>query len=175
MSKRPAPELKPLMAEDLNLVLSWRNDPRIRLLMFSQHIISPKEHRKWFEEAVNDPLRKSFLFSLGKVPSGYVTFEINKENHTVGKWGFYKDPNAPRGSGMLLGRTSLAYAAHELSLRMIFAEILCANKNSIAFHLKLGFSLEPHPLGGFYGNVKYNTTVYMSKPLHSTQEELSKE
>ena len=40
--------LRPLMEQDLEMVLQWRNHPEINRYMYNQTAISWEEHRQWF-------------------------------------------------------------------------------------------------------------------------------
>ena len=71
--------LLPLTSEDLDLILSWRNQPDVRRCMFSSHVISASEHQSWFEALRDDPSRRVFVYLLEGKKVGVVQFtEINQ-------------------------------------------------------------------------------------------------
>ena len=43
--------LRDLHLNDLSLILEWRNSPKVRKNMYSQHEITIKEHLKWWEKS----------------------------------------------------------------------------------------------------------------------------
>ncbi len=40
--------LRQMNEADLEMVLAWRNSDRVRLSMFSPHVINKEEHRNWY-------------------------------------------------------------------------------------------------------------------------------
>ena len=44
-----------MTADDLDVVLSWRNDPVVRTKMFNQSEISKESHREWFMDVSHNP------------------------------------------------------------------------------------------------------------------------
>ena len=71
-------------------------------------------------------------------PIGFVQFSGLREK-LQSEWGFYAAPNAPKGSGTLLGRLALRHAFDNLMLPKLRGRVLPENIASINFHLKLGF------------------------------------
>lgn len=130
-----------MTAADLSLVLQWRNDPRIRQFMVTQHEISLTEHSAWFARASVDPSRRLLLLEDLGSPVAYVQLSSVKPGG-VADWGFYASPDAPRGTGSLLGRMVLDYAFLELGLHKVCGQALEFNTRSIALHERLGFVRE---------------------------------
>jgi len=136
-----AVRVRPMQADDLSMVLAWRNHPAIRQHMLTQHEISMEEHSAWFERTTQDPQKKLLIFEEDNTSRGYVYFSGDQTGATA-EWGFYTAPEAPKGSGKKLGQASLDYAFTELGLKKICGQVLVANQASIRFHQKLGFRLE---------------------------------
>lgn len=158
----PQAELRPMKVEDLDLVLSWRNDIRVRHSMFTQHLIGEKEHRRWFESASMNPLLKHFIFMLDQVPSGFVSFRLASEHSSIAYWGFYKAPNISVRTRGSLGDKSLEYASRRLNLQKLYAEVISHNIVSIRFHQRLGFSLENTVKRGFFDGARHHDVLIMS-------------
>jgi RimJ/RimL family protein N-acetyltransferase len=57
-------------------------------------------------------------------------------------WGFYVAPDAPKGSGTLLGQRALAFAFEEMQVHKLFGQVIAKNIASIRFHERLGFRHE---------------------------------
>ena len=126
---------------DLEQVLSWRNHPEIRRNMFTQNEITSEEHALWFSHAKKDQQRHLLIFTVDDRPRGFINmFEISCGR--IGQWGFYVEPDSPRGTGSALGESTLQYAFKELELHKICSQALGYNDRSIQFHLKLGFQCE---------------------------------
>ena len=130
-----------MVAADLDAVLRWRNHPDVRRYMYTQHEITPAEHRAWFERASADRRRHLLIFESDGTPAGFVSFALGDEAG-VADWGFYLAPEAARGLGQALGTAALEFAFKELKLRKVCGEALEDNERSIKFHERLGFARE---------------------------------
>jgi UDP-4-amino-4,6-dideoxy-N-acetyl-beta-L-altrosamine N-acetyltransferase len=127
--------------EDLSLILSGRNHPEVRRVMFTQHEISAEEHRSWFSKVSIDNSRCLLLVEEASKPIGYVQF-THVESEGVADWGFYTDPDAPKGTGRKLGVAALDHAFTNLKLRKVCGQVISNNSVSIQFHHRLGFIQE---------------------------------
>jgi RimJ/RimL family protein N-acetyltransferase len=107
--------------------------------MIDSHEISLEEHVRWFTRANQDPSCRWLLYSVGGTPAGvgYIT-DISSDRRTA-RWGFYKAPESPAGTGSQLCCETLAFAFSELPLDKIFGDVLLTNEVSISIHRKLGF------------------------------------
>ncbi|WP_341798956.1 UDP-2,4-diacetamido-2,4,6-trideoxy-beta-L-altropyranose hydrolase [Rhizobium tumorigenes] len=152
-----APRLRLIEEADLPVILTWRNDTRVRKYMFSQEIISLHDHVSWYERVKNDPLKRLLIFETAAQPRGFVNFKIDATG--VGaSWGFYKGPEMAKGTGYLMGRAALAHGFEQLGLQTISAEVLEGNHVSARLHKALGFrqgalKLDAYEINGSYVNV----------------------
>ena len=122
------------------MVLEWRNHPEVRRFMFTQHIIEPDEHQKWFLCAqANSKLHMLLVEDVG-VPLGFAQFNP-VESGGIADWGFYARPAAPKGTGLRLGLAALDYAFGQ-GLYKVCGQSIDTNAASIALHGKLGFRQE---------------------------------
>lgn len=126
--------------DDLPMVLAWRNHADVRSYMFTQHEIGVDEHRNWFIKASKDPSRCLLLVEEAGQAIGYVQF--SKVEDGVADWGFYARPDAPKGTGSKLGAMALNHAFGTLKLHKVCGKAIESNQASIAFHQRLGFTLE---------------------------------
>ncbi len=140
ISSTPAVRLRPMTDADLELVLAWRNHPDVRQHMYTRNEISFEEHSRWFRGASVDPDRHLLILEVDTVPQGYINFRCDGEGAAV--WGFYLAPDAPKGTGRLLGEAATRYAFDILELERIWGEVLPDNLASQNFHLRHGFVLE---------------------------------
>ena len=151
------PRLRAMQEFDLERVLAWRNHPEIRRHMYTQRPIPLEEHRAWFEHVRKDSQRHLLIYEQNQNPSGFVSLAIEDVQECTAVWGFYLAPEAPRGSGLVLGQCTLHYAFNILGLRKLYGEVLAGNERSQKFHQKLGFRHEATLREHFYdGNTYYN-------------------
>lgn len=132
--------LKDLKEDDLELVLNWRNSKAIRSSMYTDHIITMEEHKKWFNKVGSDNTMAVKIFSNENKPLGLVNISKIDQINNKCYWGFYiGEPDAPTGSGTIMGILALEYMFAELDIRKICTEILEFNTASLHYHKKLGF------------------------------------
>lgn len=141
MSAGNRPRIRPMVAEDLDLVLRWRNHLQTRRYMFTQHEITQDEHLAWFTGESKNPLTRLCIFEDAGKPKGFVRFS-NVAIGAIASWGFYADPDAVKGTGRRLGVTALNLAFERLDLHKICGQALYFNAASIRFHEALGFLRE---------------------------------
>ncbi|WP_350356197.1 UDP-4-amino-4,6-dideoxy-N-acetyl-beta-L-altrosamine N-acetyltransferase [Pseudomonas sp. G2-4] len=133
--------VRPMTYEDLERVLAWRNHEEVRRYMYTQHEISLIEHSRWFERASQDSSRHLLVFESNAVPLGFINLHQIAPGG-VADWGFYVAPDAPRGTGRLLGHAVLQHAFAHLALHKLCGQALRFNTRSIKFHQRLGFQQE---------------------------------
>ena len=122
------------------LILPWRNAPNVRRAMFTQHEISPEEHRAWFQSIKSDPSARWFLYlDENGVPCGVVYFTSLGAAHGGPFWGFYSSPDALPGTGIRMGLEAMDYVLRELGQRKVNGEVLASNQRSLDLHKKIGF------------------------------------
>lgn len=155
-------KLRKLEKSDLNRILVWRNSDRIRVTMFTDHVITPEEHRKWFEDMDNSD-KVYFIFELDCIPVGLSNFtEIDWLNNRC-FWGFYiGETEVPRGTGLLMGYLSMEYAFEQFKIRKVCSHVLAGNKVSLNYHKKLGFSEEGLFKQHIKKNDRYEDVIYLA-------------
>lgn len=130
-----------MTADDLEMVLSWRNHPEIQRHMYNRNAITPEEHRQWFLQCSNDSKRHLIIYQEKSTPKGFVNFREISNNGIV-DWGFYTKPNSEKGTGRKLAIAALQYGFLELGFHKVVGQVIDSNKRSIQFHLRIGFSQE---------------------------------
>lgn len=151
--------LRPMVHDDLESVLCWRNHPDVRRYMYSQHEISFEEHKHWFESASVKTDRHLLIFERNNIPLGFININQIKSGG-IAEWGFYTAPEAPKGTGFKLGVAVLQYAFVDLNLHKLCGEVLAYNKPSINFHLKLGFQQEGRLRDHYFDGQQYYNIEY---------------
>ena len=153
--------LKPLSAEDAEMILSWRNAPEVRKNMYSTHEISMEEHLAWFANISDDKSKRYFVFYRDDSPVGVIGFSEINQVKGIATWAFYADPSAPRGSGSLMEYYALEYAFHELALHKLRCEVLEFNKPVVKLHQKFGFTVEGVHRDAYFDGASYHNVVHL--------------
>lgn len=145
--------LRPITADDLELILTWRNSPHVRYASLDQHLITLEEHHTWFERTKTSSRCRCMLFYDDSLPIGAGTFTEIDGSARSARWGFYTAPGAPKGTGTRLCTALLNYAFDELPIDSLYGVVLMTNQPSVRLHEKLGFTvvddqvrLPPEPL-----------------------------
>jgi len=132
--------LQVMTESDLEQVLAWRNHSKVRQYMYTQNEISFDEHASWFSRASVDPCRHLLILKIDDQSQGYVSFHVDGAGAAV--WGFYLAPDAPKGTGRMLGAAATRYAFEVIGLEKVWGEVLPDNQASQKFHLSQGFVFE---------------------------------
>lgn len=156
-------DLRLLTESDLKKVLDWRNSPRIRENMYTDHIISLDEHQNWFNSIKNNPKVSYHICTYQGNPIGLICFtEIDSDNEKC-SWGFYLgETNAPFGSGLVMEFIALEYAFDELKIRKLCCEVLSFNQKVIKLHKKFGFEQEGYFTAHVQKNNQYEDVIFLS-------------
>jgi UDP-4-amino-4,6-dideoxy-N-acetyl-beta-L-altrosamine N-acetyltransferase len=133
--------LKQMTAPDLEDVLRWRNDARVRHMMLKPDIIQWEDHRKWFETSSRMPNRHLFVASEGGRRFGFMQLHTT-ESSAVADWGFHISPDAARGLGAAMCAATLDLAFSALDVHKVSGQVLAFNTKSLALHQRLGFAQE---------------------------------
>jgi UDP-4-amino-4,6-dideoxy-N-acetyl-beta-L-altrosamine N-acetyltransferase len=134
--------LRQICAEDLPLVLSWRNAVDVRNNMYTNHVITEAEHRSWWEVQNINPATRLLMFEIDGQPAGVITFSQYTGENGTATWAFYSGDRSRRGVGGMMELAALEYAFETLRVRKLECEVLAFNSAVINFHLKHGFNIE---------------------------------
>ncbi len=158
MNKPQHSRVRPMELTDLERVLGWRNYPEVRRYMYTRHEITLEEHTRWFEQNSTDPDRHLLIFELESTPLGFINIHQIAQG-AIADWGFYAAPDAPKGTGGLLGRAALHHAFIELGLHKLCGQVLAFNERSIHYHQSLGFTQEGNLRQQHFDGQRYHDVI----------------
>lgn len=133
--------LRPVSEQDLARLREWRNAEGVRRYMYTDHIISEAEHRRWFESwrGRND-IEHMIAELAGHGPAGIVSITDIDRQHGTCFWAFYADPNNPiRGIGRLMEIRAIDRMIGHHGVRKINCEVLAFNEAVVRLHKSFGF------------------------------------
>jgi len=129
--------------QSLEHVRVIRNHPHIRKYMYTDHVISPDEHRCWLEGLEGDESRKVFVVFTADKLVGLVSLSKISYQHGTADWAFYLDPEEQGGGvGVQVEYALLEYAFDEEGLKKLNCEVLSTNPKVVKLHQKFGFQDE---------------------------------
>ena len=126
--------LRDATSDDLELLLTWANDPCTRQNSFHTEMISYEEHERWFGRMMKDPDQIQYILMEDDTPVGQI--RIRKEQ---GK-GEISYSVAPEARGKGYGKKLLQLAEEKILAEHPEIEALTAAvkaENSVSSHLFL--------------------------------------
>jgi UDP-4-amino-4,6-dideoxy-N-acetyl-beta-L-altrosamine N-acetyltransferase len=140
----PRVDLRPLGAEDRDRVLGWRNSPDVRAYMYTDHLISPEEHARWFAGIPGDAARQYWIIEMDGAPVGLANlYDIDRRNQRCA-WAYYLADPSVRGLGLgsYVEYWMLEYVFEGLKLAKLWCEVLASNEPVWRLHETFGFVVE---------------------------------
>lgn len=134
--------LRNIADNEIELMLAWRNEPTVRVNMYTRHEISIEEHLAWWRSTAIRLDQRYFMYERLGTPLGiaaFTTIDIHNRNAT---WAFYASPSAPKGTGSRMEFLMLEHAFTALELSKLYCEVLAINSSVVKLHRKFGFSIE---------------------------------
>lgn len=130
-----------LTEEEKELVRNWRNNKDVRLWMYSDAVISPKEHFKFINRLHDDTKNYYWLVTNKKKERIGVIYlnkiDIKNKNAYLG---IYTNPDCKlKGRGILLIEHLKRLAFEICKLHTLKLEVIDTNKKAISFYKKSGF------------------------------------
>jgi UDP-4-amino-4,6-dideoxy-N-acetyl-beta-L-altrosamine N-acetyltransferase len=137
-------ELRTLADGDKQRLLDWRNSPDVAAYMYTDHLISPEEHARWFAGIAGDARRAYWIIAVDGAPAGLANFYDIDRTHGRAAWAYYlADPNVRgKGVGGYVEYWMIAQAFGPLALRKLWCEVLASNEAVWRLHQKFGFKEE---------------------------------
>lgn len=168
----PTSRFSPLTAQELELVLSWRNRPDIRRTMHQDGEISLQQHQAWFAALQQNSDKKFFVFYQNDNAIGVLN--VAKTAEGTLEWGCYLgELNVWPGSGLLLEIAALDYSAAKPGIQNLYAEVLSFNHNVLKLHRLFEYDELPSRPGGIREQQPYQVHRFMY-PLQRWQHERSR-
>jgi UDP-4-amino-4,6-dideoxy-N-acetyl-beta-L-altrosamine N-acetyltransferase len=145
--------LRPLEDGDKDRLFDWRNSPDVAPYMYTDHLISPDEHARWFAGIAGDARRAYWIIEADGAPVGLANFYDIDRTHGRAAWAYYLAEPSVRGKGVggyveyWMIAQAFAPAAPDgqglgLGLRKLWCEVLASNEAVWRLHQKFGFKEE---------------------------------
>lgn len=136
--------IRPARPDEVWDILAWRNAPRVRQAMLTQHEIGRTEHQAWFERQLANPQFRQMLVEHGSQPVAVQAF-FNIRPDRSAWWAFYFTDAVPDDMAAMLKiwkwveLAGLAYAFETLRLDTLYCEVLRSNSGVLNWHKRFGF------------------------------------
>lgn len=138
--------LRLIEREDSDLVVKWRNNPRVKANLFGRMPLSRAGHNAWFEAYQRLGQEMVFIIeTLEHVPVGTVGLsKIDHQNQSAefGRMLIGEDSYIGRGLASDATITLLRFAFSELNLNRVFLEVFSFNDDAVETYRRCGFEIE---------------------------------
>lgn len=135
---------RPVTGADKWDVHCWRNTPKVRSAMLTNHEITADEHDAWWERKMRDPtFQMRLLEEDGVAKAVQIYFDIADDR--TAWWAFYFTPHAPEDMGPMMQfwkateLAGLSYAFDHLHRDRMIIEVLRSNPGVLNWHKRFGF------------------------------------
>lgn len=137
-------ELRPLMAENLELARQWVNDPPTARGLLRVLPVSQPEQEKWFQAICGDPTRMVWaVFQGGDHIGTCGLYHLDLLHRKAEAWFLIGRAEARRkGLGREMAELLLAYAFNGLGLHKVYLHVGQDNLPAIKLYQALGFEIE---------------------------------
>lgn len=147
-----------LNAADIELVRTWRNDPRVSRYMEFRGTITPEQQKRWFD-SINNDSNYYFIVEHGAAKVGLINLRHVDRQAGTGEGGLFFAPDYEAGAIVAFAVVLALYdfAFDTLGLRTTQAHILRDNERAIRYNLALGYELHP-------GQADVENQLYLLSP-----------
>jgi UDP-4-amino-4,6-dideoxy-N-acetyl-beta-L-altrosamine N-acetyltransferase len=144
MADSPKAALRDLVPDDKDRILAWRNSPDVRAYMYTDHVISPDEHARWWASIPGDARRSYWIIEAGGAPVGLANLYDIDPRHRRCAWAYYLADPAVRGMGLgsFVEYWMLQQVFETMGLHKLWCEVLASNEPVWRLHETFGFRQE---------------------------------
>jgi len=150
--------------DKIEMIRSWRNDPKISKYMENREFITPNMQEKWFEKTNND-CNYFFIIEFENKEVGLVNIKDIDYEKKIGEGGMFIYDDEYLNSDVSF-RASLCicdFFFEDLNLEMKIAHVLNDNKRAIKYNLMLGFEEQQNQENIYNKVYNLNKENYLKK------------
>ncbi|MBO0356618.1 UDP-4-amino-4,6-dideoxy-N-acetyl-beta-L-altrosamine N-acetyltransferase [Hymenobacter sp. BT186] len=138
--------LRPLLADDLEMVRTWRNSEAVARYMYNDEPITEAQQQAWFASVSQDSSKQYWVIThQGRAIGVANLYAINRTFNSC-YWAFYIADQDVRGAGIgaKVEFSVLEYVFETLKLNKLLCEVFVDNDKVITMHEKFGFRRESY-------------------------------
>lgn len=131
---------------DLGLVLSWRNDERVKKWLISKQNVSWDEHLKFVSSLRDNDSVFYWLAIVEGDKCGVVSLRIDKFDRSVGTSGIFLNPNLiGYGHGIELAFQATHIFFENYSITKLVNDVFKNNKAAVRLNRLMGYEFHDNP------------------------------
>lgn len=140
--------LRLMTPEDTELIIKWRNNPRVRQNFIYQRPFTREGHQRWIDTMINTKEAVQFIVEEAETfrPVGSVYFRDISREHQKAEYGIFigEDDAVGRGLGSETASLAVRYGFEVLKLHKIVLRVFADNAGAIRSYEKAGFQKEAY-------------------------------
>ncbi len=120
-----------------------RNEEGVRRWMYTDHVISPEEHRIWLRRLTTDDRQIVFaVVGNERQPLGQVSVTSIDRKNKRADWAYYLSTKARGGLGSAIEYAAINFVFDTLGLKKLNCEVIEGNESVVRLHKKFLFREE---------------------------------
>ena len=135
--------LRHISMDDTDLIVKWRNNPRVRNNFIYREVFTPEGHEKWINTkvAAGEVVQMIIYEKEGDVPVGSVYLRDIDRAEASAEYGIFigEDDALGKGYGNEAATLMTDYAAKELSLKKLILRVFSDNIPALKSYEHAGF------------------------------------
>ena len=144
--------LRPITAEDTEMVLKWRNSDRTVRNFYYRKPVTAQDHERWLSEKVDKGEVWQYVVILKETdaPIGCVYLQHIDPATMTGETGVFFSEDAPAGRGLATEAVKLLgdeAGFNKLGLLHLTAKVMSSNTASMKLHLNAGYRISKEVKG----------------------------
>lgn len=159
--------LRPIIREDTDLIIQWRNSDGVRPYFIYQQPFTREGHLHWMETMIDTEEGFQFIVCRNEddKPIGCTYLrDYDRKNNKIEYGVFIGEPEAKgKGYGLQMLELTLDFAFDTLKVHKVFARAFADNAASVNCFLKGGFTKEAHLVDEVCINGTYRDIVLLAK------------
>lgn len=151
------------LGSESDRVRRWRNHKEVRKWMYSDHLISKKEHLQFIERLKEES--KNLFWMVEDQEGGLGVISLNRidTKNKNAYLGIYASPDCRRrGAGKVLIHLLKRVCFEIANLHSLRLEVIDGNERAVRFYRKMGFRREGRLKEFVFKNGRWNDVIVMA-------------
>jgi len=158
--------LRPITSDDTELIVKWRNNPKVRCNFVYRNDFTVEGHTKWLTEVIGSGKAVQFLIIVNEtsMPIGSVYLRDIDHDNDKAEFGIFIGEDSARGMGYGSEATRLIckYGFEQLYLHKIILRVFEYNSAAIRAYERAGFKREALFVDDLKFDGEYVNMIFMA-------------
>lgn len=165
-------QFREISLEDAEKVLRWRTSARVTNFMNTDINSSLEDQKKWLQSCFSKPDYYHWIIEYQSKSIGLICLSDFLPDKQTTSWGFYIGEENFLGIGGFVPPLFYNFCFNSLNIKVIYAEVLYTNLNTIKLHLLHGYRFRPERDTIIFKNNKEYLSIGMSLQREDWQKKV---